>query len=105
MKPTSIEIELRGQLPPFDVDKELNFDFPKMIPNKEELEKENFKLMNHISDRDIFRKHIPKQIELDKFIKALKEKVIHDYNIPITVKELRADYNSSPYFKDIVKDY
>ena len=102
LKPTPIEIELRGQLPPFDADRELNFDFPKMIPTKEELEKENFKLMNHISDRDIFRKHIPKQVELEKFIKALKEKVIHDYNIPITVKELRAEYNNSPYFKDIV---
>ena len=28
LKPTPIEIELRGQLPPFDVDKELNFDLP-----------------------------------------------------------------------------
>ena len=27
LKPTPIEIELRGQLPPFDVDKELNFEF------------------------------------------------------------------------------
>ena len=101
LKPTPIEIELRGQLPPFDVDKELNF-VPKLIPTKKELEKENFKLMDHISDRDIFRKHIPKQAELDKFIKSMKEKVIHEYNIPITVKELRAEYNNSPYFKDIL---
>ena len=34
---------------------------------------------------------------------ALKEKVIHDYNIPIRVKDLRAEYKISPYFKDIVK--
>ena len=45
---------------------------------------------------------IPTVRKLDKFIKALKEKVIHDYNIPITVKELRVGYNNSPYFKDIV---
>ena len=102
LKPTPIEIELRGQLPPFDVDKELNFDLPKLIPTKKELEKENYKLMDHILDRDIFRKHIPKQAELDKFIKSMKEKVIHEYNIPITVKELRAAYNNSPYFKDIL---
>ena len=68
LKPTPIEIELRGQLPSFDVDKELNFDVPKLIPTKKELEKENYKLIDHISDRDIFRKHIPKQAELDKFI-------------------------------------
>ena len=58
--------------------------------------------MDHISDRDIFRKHIPKQAELDTFIKSMKEKVIHKYNIPITFKELRAEYNNSPYFKDIL---
>ena len=42
--------------------------------------------MDHISDRDIFRKHIPKQAELDKFIKSLKEKVIHEYNILLHLK-------------------
>ena len=51
----------------------------------------------------MFRKHIPKQVELDRFIDALKEKVIHDYNIPIHVKALRAEYKRSPYFRDIVK--
>ena len=102
MNPTPIEIELRGQLPPFDVDKELNFDFPKMIPTVDELEKERKQLLDNIPDANIFRKHIPKQVELVKFINALKEKVIHEYNIPITVKELRAEYNNSPYFKDIL---
>ena len=50
----------------------------------------------------LFR-HIPKQVELDKFIDALKEKVIHDYNKPISVKALRAEYKRSQYFRDIVK--
>ena len=77
LKPTPIEVELRGQLPPF----EMSFDLPKFIPTEKELEKENYELMDHILDRDIFRKHIPKQAVLDKFIKSLKEKVIHEYNI------------------------
>ena len=46
---------------------------------------------------------MPKQFELDKFIDALKEKVIHDYNIPISIKVLRPEYKRSPYFRDIVK--
>ena len=33
----------------------------------------------------------------------LKYKVIHDYKIPITIKELRAEYHSSPWFQDIYK--
>ena len=32
----------------------------------------------------------------------LTEKVIHDYNVPITIKELRAEYKNSPFFKDIM---
>ena len=60
------------------------------------------KLFNKIPEDTIFRKHIPKQVELDKFIDALKEKVIHDYNIPYDIlKALRAEYKRSPYFRDI----
>ena len=51
----------------------------------------------------MFRRHIPKQAELNKFIDALKERVIYDYNIPIRVKALRAECKRSPYFRDIVK--
>ena len=72
------------------------------IPSIEEL-KEKRKLFHKIPEETVFRKHIPKQLELDKFIDALKEKVIHDYNIPISIKALRAEYKRSPYFRDIVK--
>ena len=53
--------------------------------------------------KTLFSGNIPKQVEVDKFIDALKEKVIHDYNIPISVKVLRAEYKRSPYFRGIVK--
>ena len=61
------------------------------------------KLFHKIPEETVFRKHIPKQLELDRFIDALKEKVIHDYNIPINIKALRAEYKRSPYFRDIVR--
>ena len=48
-------------------------------------------------------KHIPKQQELDKFVDYLKKRVIHDCKVPLTVKELKAEYHVDPYFKDIVK--
>ena len=51
------------------------------IPSIEELNEKKRKLFSKIPEDAIFRKHIPKQVELDKFIDALKEKVIHDYNI------------------------
>ena len=79
-----------------------NILFSIDIPSIEEL-REKRKLFKKIPEDTIFRRHIPKQVELDKFIDALKEKVIHNYNIPISVKALRAEYKRSPYFRDIVK--
>ena len=104
LKPQPIEIELRGRLPSYEVDKAIEkYPFTMDIPSIEELKEKKRKLFHKIPENTIFRKHIPKQVELDKFIDALKEKVIHDYNIPISVKALRAEYKRSPYFRDIVK--
>ena len=100
LKPQLIEIELRGRLPSYDVDKAIEkYPFTMNIPSLEEKKR---KLFHKIPEDTVFRRHIPKQVELDKFIDALKEKVIHDYNIPIRVKPLRAEYKRSPYFRDIV---
>ena len=97
LNPKPIEIELRGRLPSYDVDKAIQkYPLSMDIPSIEELNDKKRKLFNKIPEDTIFRKHIPKQVELDKFIDALKEKVIHDYNIPISVKALRAEYKRSP---------
>ena len=104
LTPQPIEIELRGRLPSYDVDKAIEkYPFTMDIPSIEELKEKKRRLFKKIPEDTVFRKHIPKQVELDRFIDALKEKVIHDYNIPIHVKALRAEYKRSPYFKDIVK--
>ena len=73
------------------------------IPSIEELKEKKIKLFHKIPEETVFRKHIPKQVELDKFIDAVKGKVIHHYNIPLSIKALRAEYKKSPYFRDIVK--
>ena len=104
LTPQPIEIELRGRLPSYDVDKAIEkYPFTMDIPSIEELKEKKRRLFRKIPEDTVFRKHIPKQVELDRFIDALKEKVIHDYNIPIHVKALRAEYKRSPYFRDIVK--
>ena len=72
------------------------------IPSIKEPKEQKRKLFKKIPEDTIFRRHFPKQVELDKFIDALKDKVKHDYNIPISVKALRAEYKRSPYFRDIV---
>ena len=61
------------------------------------------KLFDEIQGEMIFRKHLPKQLEINKFLESLKGKVIHDYDIPISIKELNAEYEKSPFFKHIYK--
>ena len=99
IKPVPVDIQLQGTLPPYDVDKLWNehdwkqpeeSDTPTMKP-----------LFKYIPEYKIFRAHIPKATELKKFMKHLKSKVIHDYHLPMSVKELRAEYPTSPAFKDI----
>ena len=104
LKPQPIEIELRGRLPSYEVDKAIEkYPFTMDISSIEELKEKKRKFFHKIPENSVFRKHIPKQVELDKFIDALKDKVIHDYNIPISVKDLRAEYKRCPCFRDIVK--
>ena len=61
-----IEIELRGRLPSYDVDKAIQkYPFSMDIPSIEELNEKKRKLFNKIPEDTIFRRHIPKQVELE----------------------------------------
>ena len=101
LNPIPINVELTGQLPAYDVDR--IFDYPSVMPSEEDLKRQSSRLFKFIPNKSIFRRHVPKQVELNRFLEELKRKVIHDYNIPVTVKELRAEYPRSPYFGDIYK--
>ena len=99
IKPVSVDVQPQGTLPPFDIDKLWKeYDWEQPSESESQQRKPLFK---HIPDYQIFRAHIPKAAELRKFMKHLKSKVIHDYHLPMSVKELRAEYPTSPAFKDI----
>ena len=105
MTPVNIDVTLRGQLPPFDMEK--SFDAiqtsVEQYPDLESLFREDKPLFKPGTEISLFMKHIPKQKELDKFVNYLKQRVIHDCKVPLSVKELKAEYHIDPYFKDIVK--
>ena len=46
---------------------------------------------------------MPKQAELDKYMEKLKKKIINNYELPLTTKELIPEQKRSPFFKDIYK--
>ena len=99
IKPVPVNVQIQGTLPPYDVDKLwTEYDWKQPRETDDQTRKPLFK---HIPDYQIFRAHIPKAAELRKFMKHLKSKVIHDYHLPMSVKELRAEYPTSPAFKDI----
>ena len=99
LAPVNIDVTLKGQLLPFDMEKdfEVIHATAEQIPDLESLFKEDK------PEISLFMKHIPKQQELDKFLDYLRKRVIHDWKVPLTVKELKAEYHVDPYFKDIVK--
>ena len=105
LAPVNIDATLKGQLPPFDVEKnfEAIYNTAEKLPNLEDLFREDKPLFKPGTEINLFMKHIPKQQELEKFIEYLKHRATHDCQVPLTVKELKAEYHVDPYFKDIVK--
>ena len=76
----------------------------KQLPDLESLFSKDKPLFKPGTEISMFMKHIPKHQELEKFVNYLKQRVIHECSVPLTVKELKAEYHVDPYFKDIVKD-
>ena len=58
--------------------KKINDHLPDMTINDELKDTKKRPLLDHIIDHNAFRAHIPKEVEIDKFLDVLKEKVIHD---------------------------
>ena len=101
LNPMPIDVTFRGELPVFDKGKEINDHLPNMTINDDLKDTKKRPLLDHIIDHNVLRAHIPKQVEIDKFLDVLKKKVIHDYTLPLSAKQLRAEYKNSPFFKDI----
>ena len=85
INPRSLDIRLLGTLPGYDDDDKDDKNQPEVSirqPDKTMYRKSK-KLFDEIQDEMIFRKHLPRQLEINKFLESLKRKVIHDYVMPI----------------------
>ena len=104
INPRPLDIRSFGTLPGYDDDKD-DKNQPEVTirqPDKTMYRKSK-KLFDEIQDEMILRKQLLRQLEINKFLESLKRKVIHDYDIPISIKELSAEYEKSPFFMDIYK--
>ena len=95
-----IDVRFQGYLPQFN-----NNSTPstEIRPPDKQMYNDKQKLLENIKDENIFQKHLPKQVELDKYMEKLKKKIINNYELPLTTKELIPEQKRSPFFKDIYK--
>ena len=99
VQPIPLDVRLVGRLPAYDLEYEKNDNSFSISENDK-----NRKMLP-LFDKTVqfVRRKLPQLLDLDKFVKQLKSKVIHDYRIPLSMKELKAEYIHSPFFGDIYK--
>ena len=93
-----------------DISPNINFDFEENSPFQEGVMSETYQrpdktffqepkeLGDLKNKRNFVHKYLPKQMDIDKILKIIQRKGTH---LPIEIKEIQADYLSSPYFKDL----
>ena len=101
VSPLPLNVKLVGKLPSFEIELD---DKEKWMINEVDGNRVRRQLLNKIKiDANMVRRLLPKQVNLNRFLENLEHKVIHDYKIPLSVKELNAEYFNSPWFQDIYK--
>ena len=102
--------EFPGQM---DIDPELNTNFKENSPFQESVILETYQrpdksffqepqeLETLINTGRLVQKFLPKQADIDKIVKVIQRKVLKGTHLPVTIKEIQAEYLFSPYFKDI----
>ena len=99
MEGQPINIHFQGKVPRYQEEPEE--DLAPLFLTDEDKTRKPKRLFQDVEDISIRRKHLPKQHDIDKFWDRLRKKVIHQYETPITKKELRAAYLKDPEFKDV----
>ena len=74
IKPRPLDIRLLGTLPAYDnnIDDEKQPEVPIRQPDKTMYRKSK-KLFDEIQDEMIFKKHLPRQLEINIFLESLKK--------------------------------
>ena len=58
-------------------------------------------LADLVNTNNIVQKYLSKQADIDKILKIIQRKVLKGSHLPMTVKEIQAEYLHSPYLKDL----
>ena len=58
-------------------------------------------ILHDSKDLDVFTLHIPKQTDIDAFLKVLKSKITKSYELPLSAIHVQHEYANSPAFRNI----
>ena len=56
-----------------------------------------------VNTSKVVQKYLPRQADIDKILDIIKRKVLKGTHLPLTTKEIWADYLTSPFFKDLYR--
>ena len=79
INPRPLDIRLLGTLPGYDNDiDDKNQPEVSIRQIDKTMYRKSRKLFDEIQDEMVFRKHLPRQLEINKFLESLKRKVKHE---------------------------
>lgn len=58
-------------------------------------------LLKPYNKEDVILRHIPKQKDLDQMLARIKSKVLQNYHLPFSRREMAKEQSSCPFFRDI----
>ena len=58
-----------------------------------------------VNTSNLIQNFLPKQVDIDKILKTIQQKVSKDVHLSVMIKEIQAGYLNSLYFKDIYLYY
>ena len=65
--------------------------------------KDRKQLIDDASTSQILTKRIPRQSEIDSMLELVKSKVLKDYHLPMSRREIRAAQLETPMFKEVIQ--
>ena len=88
-------------LPPVDLPPLQQESLETYRPPEKYLYRKPLPVLQHSSNLNLFTRHIPKQKDIEDFLKILRAKVLHSYSLPLLASEIQQAYKTSSAFKNI----
>ena len=94
-------LDIPHTLPPVNLPPPQQESLESYRPPEKYLYRKPLPVLQHSSNLNLFTRHIPKQKDIEDFLKILHAKVLHSYSLPLLASEIQQAYKTSSAFKNI----